>query len=156
MQTPFKHTTLRTRFFLMISFLMLALSGTTSAFTQEMKKDDSLYQDLGQREGIAKIVADFVPMLLDDVRIKQFFTKVKKEEFSEHLTNQFCELAGGPCRYTGKDMYEAHEGMKIGNAQFNAVAEDLQMAMEKNNVASSVANRLVAKLAPMQRPIVSK
>ena len=156
MQTPFKHTALRTRLFLMISFLVLALSGATSAFAHEMKKDDSLYQDLGQREGIAKIVADFVPMLLDDVRIKQFFTKVKKEEFSEHLTNQFCELAGGPCRYTGKDMYEAHEGMKIGNAQFNAVAEDLQMAMEKNNVASSVANRLVAKLAPMQRPIVSK
>ena len=40
-----------------------------------MKKDDSLYQDLGQREGIAKIVADFVPMLLDDVRIKQFLQR---------------------------------------------------------------------------------
>lgn len=156
MQTQFNQSTLRTVFFLVISFLVLALSGTIPAFAQEMKKDDSLYIDLGQREGIAKIVADFVPMLLDDTRIKQFFTKVKKEEFSEHLTNQFCELAGGPCRYTGKDMYEAHEGMKIGNAQFNAVAEDLQIAMEKNNVPSSVANRLVAKLAPMQRPIVSK
>lgn len=156
MQTRFNQSTLPTVFFLVISFLVLALSGTIPAFAQEMKKDDSLYIDLGQREGIAKIVADFVPMLLDDTRIKQFFTKVKKEEFSEHLTNQFCELAGGPCRYTGKDMYEAHEGMKIGNAQFNAVAEDLQIAMEKNNVPSSVANRLVAKLAPMQRPIVSK
>jgi len=144
------------RIFLSSFFFSAAVLANVTAQAQDMKKDDSLYQDLGQREGIAKIVADFVPMLLEDSRIKQFFTKVKKEEFSEHLTNQFCELAGGPCRYTGKDMYEAHDGMKIGNAQFNAVAEDLQMAMEKNNVPSSVANRLVAKLAPMQRPIVSK
>jgi len=53
-------------------------------------------------------------------------------------------------------MYEAHDGMKISNAHFNALAEDLQMAMEKNNISSAIANQLVAKLAPMQRPIVSK
>jgi hypothetical protein len=28
--------------------------------------------------------------------------------------------------------------------------------MEKHNISSSISNQLVAKLAPMQRPIVSK
>jgi hemoglobin len=36
------------------------------------------------------------------------------------------------------------------------LAEDLQIAMEKNQIPSSISNKLVAKLAPMQRPIVSK
>ena len=53
-------------------------------------------------------------------------------------------------------MSDAHEGMGISNAHFNALAEDLQIAMENNHISSSISNKLVAKLAPMQRPIVSK
>jgi hemoglobin len=36
------------------------------------------------------------------------------------------------------------------------MAEDLQIAMERNGVPSRVQNRLMAKLAPMQREIVTK
>lgn len=121
-----------------------------------MSQDDSVYQGLGKTEGITKIVDDFVPLILADQRIAHFFNKIKKEEFSALLVAQFCELSGGPCQYKGRDMYESHQGMSISNAHFNALAEDLQIAMEKNNISSSVANKLVAKLAPMQRPIVSK
>lgn len=53
-------------------------------------------------------------------------------------------------------MKEVHAGLKVTNAQFNALAEDLQIAMERNSVPSYVQNKLVAKLAPMQRAIVTK
>ena len=137
----------------------MALVALFTSFTvqaQNTDKDDSIYHGLGKTEGITKIVNDFVPLVLADQRINTFFAKMKKEEFSALLSAQICELAGGPCQYKGKDMYEAHEGMSISNAHFNALAEDLQIAMEMNQVPSSVANKLVAKLAPMQRPIVSK
>lgn len=135
---------------------LFALCTSISANAQDMKGDDSIYQALGKTEGINKIVNDFIPLIQADPRISSFFTKIKKEEFGALLVAQFCELAGGPCQYKGKDMYDAHQGMQITNAHFNALAEDLQIAMEKNDVPSSVSNRLVAKLAPMQRPIVSK
>ncbi len=135
---------------------IITLCATFSASAQQSEKDDSIYQALGKMEGITKIVNDFIPLIQADARIKVFFEKIKKEDFSALLVAQFCELAGGPCQYKGKDMYEAHEGMSISNAHFNALAEDLQIAMENNNIPASVSNRLVAKLAPMQRPIVSK
>ena len=127
-----------------------------SAQAQSMNANDAVYQGLGAKEGINKIVDDFIPIVLADERINRFFAKLDKQQFAGLLSDQFCELAGGPCKYKGKDMYSAHDGMSISNAHFNALAEDLQMAMEKNHISSSIANQLVAKLAPMQRPIVSK
>lgn len=135
---------------------LIAFSTAASSYAQTATPDDSIYQGLGKQEGITKIVNDFVPLILADARIAHFFSRMNKEQFTQLLSDQFCELAGGPCHYKGRDMYTTHDGMAISNAHFNALAEDLQIAMEKNDISTSVANRLVAKLAPMQRPIVSK
>lgn len=132
------------------------LAGSAISAQAQSTSENALYQGLGEKAGIDKIVADFIPLILADQRINQFFSNLDQSHFAALLSAQFCELAGGPCKYQGRDMYSTHEGMGISNAHFNALAEDLQMAMEKNNIASSVSNKLVAKLAPMQRPIVSK
>jgi hemoglobin len=150
MKTLFKNT------FVQFIFAIMTLAAGTSAHAQSTGQDDSVFQGLGGKAGIDKIVADFIPIILADQRISRFFEKMDKQEFAAALSDQFCELTGGPCKYKGKDMRDTHEGMGISNAHFNALAEDLQIAMENNHISTSVANKLVAKLAPMQRPIVSK
>jgi hemoglobin len=72
------------------------------------------------------------------------------------LEEQFCVVSGGPCKYTGKDMKTSHEDLKVNRAQFNALVENLQDAMAKNDVPSHTQNRLLALLAPMHRDIVTK
>ena len=157
----------------MIRFSRLAALGvllaSSLALAQTPYSDDSTYQGLGGKEGIKKIVDTFVPMLLADPRIKESFADFDMEQLNVRLQEQFCEFAGGPCKYTGKyrdktmdgvgtvrDMATVHQDLKITNAMFNALAEDLQIAMEQHNVPNSVANKLIAKLAPMQRAIVTK
>ncbi|MFS2005629.1 group I truncated hemoglobin [Duganella sp. CT11-25] len=148
--------------------LSLALASSL-AMAQTPYTDDSTYQGLGGKEGIKKIVDTFIPMLLADPRIKESFADFDMEQLNLRLQEQFCEFAGGPCKYTGKyrdktmdgvgtvrDMATVHQDLKITNAMFNALAEDLQIAMERHNVPNSVANKLIAKLAPMQRAIVTK
>jgi hemoglobin len=137
-----------------LSFMLISsIVCFNSAFAADGK--DALFNELGGKAGLTKIVDDFMPLVMADTRINRFFEKTDQVKLKAMLVDQFCELTGGPCKYTGRDMYEAHDGMGVRNAHFNALAEDLQMAMEKNNVPSSVANQLVAKLAPMQRPITS-
>ena len=150
--------------------LPLALSFAPSpASAQTPYTDDAVYQALGGKEGIKKIVDTFVPLLLADPRIKDSFADFDMEQLHVRLREQFCEFAGGPCKYTGKyrdktmdgvgtvrDMTTVHQDLNITNAMFNALTEDLQIAMERNNVPNGVANKLIAKLAPMQRAIVSK
>ena len=145
------------------------LLASSLAMAQTPYTDDSVYQGLGGKEGIKKIVDTFVPMLLADPRIKESFADFDMEQLNVRLQEQFCEFAGGPCKYTGKyrdktmdgvgtvrDMATVHQDLKITNAMFNALTEDLQIAMEQHNVPNHVANKLIAKLAPMQRAIVTK
>ena len=118
--------------------------------------DDSTYVGLGGQQGIRNIVATLIPLIQADARIKESFADSDMKHVGMRLEEQFCMLSGGPCEYKGEPMAETHAGLKVTNAQFNALAEDLQVAMERNKVPSRIQNKLVAKLAPMQRTIVTK
>jgi hemoglobin len=118
--------------------------------------DDATYRGLGGQQGIKSIVATLVPLIQADPRIKDSFADSDMKHVAMRLEEQFCALSGGPCVYKGVDMHDVHVGLKVTNAMFNALAEDLQIAMERNSVPSYVQNKLMAKLAPMQRAIVTK
>ena len=118
--------------------------------------DDSLYNDLGGSAGIRRVVADLVPALQADTRINATFDGVDMERLAAKLEEQFCDVSGGPCKYSGKDMTTIHEDLKVNRAQFNALVEDLQEAMRRNDVPSRTQNRLLARLAPMHREVVTK
>lgn len=133
---------------------------STLALAQTPYTEDSTFQGLGGKPGIANIVKAFMPLILSDPRIKESFVDFDMVQLAQRLNEQFCELSGGPCKYIGqykdRDMETVHIDLKITNAQFNALTEDLQLAMESNGIASHVQNKLLAKLAPMQRAIVTK
>ena len=133
---------------------LLCLSSAVLA--QAPAVDDATFQGLGGKPGIKKIVVTLIPLILADVRIKESFTDIDMKNLGMRLEEQFCELSGGPCKYRGKDMVEIHDGLNITRAQFNALAEDLQIAMERSGVPARFQNKLMAKLAPMERAVVTK
>ncbi|MFZ6745183.1 group I truncated hemoglobin [Undibacterium sp. JH2W] len=139
-----------------ISKITISLFLLASLSAHAQSSNDALYQSLGGKTGISTFVNSFVSIVLEDVRINKAFKDTDTERLASLLTEQFCELSGGPCKYSGRSMDEVHKDMQVTNAHFNALAEDLQIAMEKHDVPSSIQNKLIAKLAPMQRPIVTK
>ena len=134
----------------------LSLLSMASAVAQTAAVDDVIFQGLGGKVGIQKIVGTLVTLIKSDARISESFKDSDMKNVAMRLEQQFCELGGGPCKYEGKTMVDVHDGLNITNAQFNALAEDLQLAMERNAVTSRIQNKLIAKLAPMQRGIVTK
>lgn len=115
-----------------------------------------VFADLGGLAGVRRIVDDLLTIALQDTRIAHTFEDVDMERLARMLTDQFCMLTGGPCRYEGDDMKEVHAGLELTNAHFNALAEDLHEAMIRNGVPVSAQYALLAKLAPMQRDIVTR
>ncbi|MBU2952871.1 group I truncated hemoglobin [Marinobacter sp. F3R08] len=111
--------------------------------------DDSLYQQLGEREGIALVVEDLLYLIVDDGRINQQFKGIDVAQFHRNLTDQLCALSGGPCTYTGRGMRELHADMAITDTQFNALAENLILAMEQNDIPTGAQNRLIKQLLPL-------
>lgn len=117
---------------------------------------DSVYKAFHEQAGIDRIIDDFVARVTADPRIAERFQGANLVRLRLELKQQVCYLTGGPCSYTGKDMKTAHAGMNLENKDFNALAEDLQLSMDKEQVDFHAQNRLLAKLAPMQRAIVTK
>lgn len=118
--------------------------------------DDSLYQALGGRIGIEHLMDEFSRRLLRDDRTRPFFQDADQANLKLRLVEQVCVVAGGPCRYGGKDMKEAHEGVDIDKADFNALVEVLQQSMEARAIPFHAQNLLLARLAPMHREIINK
>ena len=124
-------------------------------FVPKRPADDSLYQAFGAQPGLVKLADDFMQRLLADPRMKPFFVDVNQPEFKAKLVAQFCEVSGGPCRRDGPDMKKAHDGVDITRANFNALVEVLQEAMDAQGVPFGVQNRLLSQLAPMHRDIIN-
>lgn len=116
-------------------------------------EDTETFQAFGGREGLVKIMDDFMIGLVADPRTKAFFDNEKQTFIKAMLVEQMCELMNGGCKYPGRDMKSAHANMKVNREGFNALVEQFQFAMDKHKVPFSAQNKLLAKLAPMYREI---
>jgi len=131
------------------TFLLLAL-------TTPLWAEDALFDDMGGQPGINKLVDASVDNYLADPRIKDIFSESNIDRIRAELKDQFCAVAGGPCRYTGHSMEATHKGLHLTNANFNALVEDLQAAMDSCNIPFATQNRFLARLAPMQHQVVTR
>jgi hemoglobin len=139
----------------------LALATATTLLAQGGTAQKSLYDRLGGKSAIVAVVDDFVANCAADKRINAFFAATAKDparlaKFKNNLVDQICEAAGGPCKYTGKDMKSAHAGMGISSADFDALVEDLVKSLDKFKVAKAEQNQLLGVLGPMKAQIVEK
>jgi len=141
-----------------LMFALLTLTVTSNAWAQATK---SLYDRLGGKTAIVAVVDEFVANCAADARINKFFAATAADKnrlatFKNNLVDQICEAAGGPCKYTGKDMKSAHAGLGISNADFNALVEDLTKALDKFKVGKTEQDQLLGVLGPMRPQIVER
>jgi hemoglobin len=143
-----KHTTYAAQIAgaLLFSFMV---AGTAEA-------QGTLYDQMGGEAKIRSVAEEFTNVILADPRINFTFANTDLKKFTQLIFEQFCNLTGGPCKYTGRSMEESHRKLNVTNAQFNALAEDLYIAFERVHVPYHLQNKLMVLLAPMQRDIVKK
>jgi hemoglobin len=117
---------------------------------------DALYRDLGGGEGIAKVTDAFLARVHDDLRINLFFENTDLKDLRRLVIEQLCEATGGPCKYTGRPMEEAHSGLNLTDADFAAFVEDLVATLNEFKVPKPTQQRLLAILGPMKPQIVGQ
>ena len=116
----------------------------------------SVFRQFGGKPGLVAVVDDLMVNLMADPRTRPFFEDADRDHIKAELVDQFCVILGGPCTYTGKDMQESHAKLGIRESNFNALVEDLQRAMDKHRIPFRAQNKLLEKLAPMHREIVTR
>lgn len=126
-----------------------------SACTHQRPQDD-LYRALGEGQGIERIVDAFIVRLAEHDAVAATFVDTDIAEFRRLLIEQLCAEAGGPCVYSGRSMAEAHAGLDIGPAEFNALVAALISGMHDAGVPVGAQNRLLARLAPMYGEVLGR
>ena len=114
----------------------------------------SLFLRLGGMDAITAVIDDFVANVAADTRINKRFAKTDIPHLKQMLVEQVCQATGGPCTYTGKNMRDAHKGMKITEAEFNALVEDLTKSLDKFSVKEQEKTELLTALGGMKADIV--
>jgi hemoglobin len=117
---------------------------------------DALYRALGGQEGIGKVVAAALVEIHNDKRIAFFFEKTDLADLRRLLVEQICAATGGPCTYSGRSMEEAHSGLNIRDADFDAFVEDLVRAMDREKVPKDLQKQLLGLLGPMRPEVVGQ
>ena len=119
----------------------------------------TLYAKLGRHEGLTKIIDTAVGIILVDPEIGKYFIGLgthSRLRLRELLVAQFCQAAGGPCVYTGRSMELSHSGMDggLGANEFNAFANAVSQAMDKNGVNKSPKAEVMAFVESLKDKIV--
>jgi hemoglobin len=128
----------------------------TSSGTQTTK---SLYARLGGYDAVAAVVDDFIGRLVADKRFSKFFVGHSKDSLAkirQHIVDQFCNAAGGPCLYTGRDMKATHAGLGITEDDWNAAAAHLVESLDKFKVPKTEKDELMAFVTTLKKDIVEK
>lgn len=117
---------------------------------------ETLFEALGGRPGLVRLVDGLIERALADPRTRPFLEDTSIPRLKLLLVEHLCQVTDGGCVYTGRDMQKAHAALNLRTRDFNALTEDLQDAMDALGIGSAVQNRLLARLAPMHRDIVTR
>ena len=119
----------------------------------------SLYERLGKTDGIRAIVETALAAHLANPTIqKRYEPGAKDPEYwskvVQHAVDFFEAGAGGPAKYQGKSMVEAHAGMNINGEEFLAVVDDIMGALGKHAVDQATQNEVLAILYSLKPEVV--
>ena len=129
--------------------LLLGACATTPQATP------TLYDRLGGERVVRQIAYETIERSSTDPRTSRSFKDVKVQRVKDKLYEQICELAGGPCKYTGDPMKEVHKGLKNTEGEFYLLVQFLRDAVDRAGVHEREKNELLRLLAPMKRDIVT-
>jgi hemoglobin len=114
----------------------------------------SLYKRLGGVDSIIAVVDDFRDRVGNDDRINQKFARTDLDRLRKMLIDQVCEATGGPCKYTGRSMKDAHAGMSVTSGEFDGLVQDLVATMNHFKVGKTEQNEVLGVLGPLKTDIV--
>lgn len=138
------------------SALILAATILTGCSQTPAKPAASLYDRLGGKEAITAVVDDLSANVTADTRINQRFANANIKQFKANMVDLLCKGSGGPCTYKGLDMKTVHTGMKISEAEFGAMAENVVKTLSKFNVPAQEQSEVMGMLGSMKGDIVNR
>jgi hemoglobin len=121
-----------------------------------MAEEASAYDRLGGEAGLRLIVDDFVERMFADVMIGFFFRNADKRRIQELEYQHAAEHLGGPVRYTGRPLRQAHAAHPIMGGQFARRKELLRKTLVDHHAPPEVIAAWLAHTEALRDQITSQ
>ncbi len=114
----------------------------------------SLYERLGQRDGIARITRSLIANHMANPLVSSRYAGSDMPKVERRVIEFFCAGAGGPETYSGRDMLATHKGMNVSEQEFVAVIDDAMSALENNDIDAATRNEVLGILWSLKGEVV--
>lgn len=116
---------------------------------------ETLYERLGEREGIRAVVDDFYDRLVADDELGPFFENSNMEMLRRTQTEFLCEAAGGPETYDAAPVREAHLDVPFEPGHIERAVELLYESLEEFEVPEDDADAVVGAIAEYEADLLA-
>jgi hemoglobin len=123
--------------------------------------EQSLYDRLGGVNAISMVVDRFSdeivknPKLNVNPALKHWNEEGKLPGLKFMRTLWLCEVTGGPFKYTGKPMGEAHEDLHITSEEFDEVGAEIAKSLDHFGVPEPEKQEVLAAIVARKAEVIS-
>lgn len=139
---------------------LVGLLAATPAQADQAPAAKPLYDRLGGAYNIAAVVDAFIEKLRVNptLNANPAIAAARKPEriagLKFHLTAQVCQVTGGPCKYTGRSMKEAHATLNISEKDWEAMVSEFKATLTQFGVPAAEQQELIGIVATTKPDIV--
>lgn len=108
--------------------------------------EQTLYERIGGEEAITGLIDSFYDKVLADPELAHYFEHTPMEKQRRMQREFFSMAAGGPIKYTGRTMSEAHRHLKISRHDFRRFTEHLIETMEEIGISEEDVLDIITKI----------
>lgn len=154
--------TSRPRFTAAVLLAGLAVASSSFALPEQTPTPAKppLYERLGGLYGISAVVDSFIeklavnPTLNANPAIEAARKPERLPGLKVHVSTLVCEVTGGPCKYSGRDMKSAHASLHISEKDWDAMVADFKKTLDEFKVPSGEQEELIGIVATTKPDIV--
>jgi len=119
----------------------------------------TLYERLGRTEGIQALVNTVATAHLANPTIAKRFEPLTRDPDRlatalGHLATFLEAGAGGPAKYEGRSMLEAHRGMNVSGEEYLAAMDDIMGALSTHRIDETTQKEVLFMLYQLKPTIV--
>jgi len=140
--------------------VLLSVFVSPAARAQQPGVQKTLYERLGGLKGITMVSDDFINRLVANKTLNQN-PAINAGRISSpppylkfQVSQLICEVSGGPCKYTGKSMKEAHAHLNISEKEWEIMAAEFKKSLNKFKVPAAEQKELFEIVGKTKADIV--
>jgi hemoglobin len=126
--------------------------------TERRRPVTSLYQRIQYAGGLRRLVNGLYPRLLTDPVMMSYFKHLDDQHLQWlrwHMLTLLAVVTGGPSRYEGRELYEAHAHLHITGEAFDRLLRHLEKTLQDLDVQREDRRAILAAVQARRADVVT-